>query len=196
MKTLTVLLLSVVTLFAQTKDTAPRGLTSVTFANLGTPANGTILYCSDCTSANPAASGGSGAVARRENGAWNSGGGGGGGSAVHAFGASFDGGGVVLVSGKTVYYTIPYACTIQAWNINVDTGTATVDIWKVATGTSNPTGANTITASATPAISTGTAIHSTNLTGWTTSVSQNDIVGINLEIVSSATYVNLTVQCE
>jgi hypothetical protein len=58
-------------LFGQTIDTNPRGLTSIVFANLGTPANGTIVYCSDCTQASPTASGGTGAVVRRENGAWN-----------------------------------------------------------------------------------------------------------------------------
>src|SRR5581483_250852 len=42
---------------------------------LGTPADGTITYCSDCTQANPTATGGSGAFVRRENGAWNGGGG-------------------------------------------------------------------------------------------------------------------------
>lgn len=41
-----------------------------TFANLGTPANGTFFYCSDCTIANPCASGGTGALAKRLNGAW------------------------------------------------------------------------------------------------------------------------------
>lgn len=57
--------------FAQTKDVSPRQLTSVTFANLGTPPDGTILYCSDCAVANPCAGSGSGAVARHEAGAWN-----------------------------------------------------------------------------------------------------------------------------
>lgn len=39
-------------------------------ASLGTPANGTLLYCTDCTVANPCGSGGSGALAKRINGAW------------------------------------------------------------------------------------------------------------------------------
>ena len=39
-------------------------------AALGTPANGTIAYCSDCTIANPCAGGGTGALAKRLNGAW------------------------------------------------------------------------------------------------------------------------------
>lgn len=46
------------------------GLTATTFAALGTPANGSIGYCSDCTFANPCAGSGSGAIAKRLNGAW------------------------------------------------------------------------------------------------------------------------------
>jgi hypothetical protein len=40
------------------------------FANIATPANGTFLYCSDCTITNPCAGGGSGALAKRLNGIW------------------------------------------------------------------------------------------------------------------------------
>ncbi|UOF76952.1 hypothetical protein [Bacteriophage sp.] len=42
----------------------------VTFANLGAPSNGKFIYCSDCTIASPCASGGTGALAKRLNGAW------------------------------------------------------------------------------------------------------------------------------
>ncbi len=56
-------------------------ITSVVFANLGTPASGTITYCSDCTETTAAScpvtqascvctNGGGGAFARRVNGAW------------------------------------------------------------------------------------------------------------------------------
>jgi hypothetical protein len=41
-----------------------------TFANLGTPANGTFNYCSDCTLANPCAGSGTGALAKRLNSIW------------------------------------------------------------------------------------------------------------------------------
>ncbi len=44
--------------------------TAVTFANLGTPTNGTFLFCSDCTIASPCASGGTGALAKRLNSTW------------------------------------------------------------------------------------------------------------------------------
>lgn len=45
-------------------------LTASLFAALGTPANGTIVYCSDCTIASPCAGSGTGALAKRLNGIW------------------------------------------------------------------------------------------------------------------------------
>lgn len=45
-------------------------LEGVLEANLGSPSNGTVVYCSDCTIANPCASGGTGAIAKRLNGVW------------------------------------------------------------------------------------------------------------------------------
>ena len=43
---------------------------SVVFASLGTPADGALVYCSDCAIANPCAGAGTGAMAKRLNGAW------------------------------------------------------------------------------------------------------------------------------
>lgn len=115
---------------------------------------------------------------------------------IRGWGIDFgDTGGSALTSGSVRYFTSPYACTIAAWGIEVDAGTATLDVWKIATGTADPTVTNTITASALPAISTGTAVHSTTLTGWTTSVTANDIFGIQLKTVATAKYVNLDIQC-
>jgi hypothetical protein len=46
--------------------------TAVLFANLGTPANGTVAYCSDCLAqSNPCTGASTGAFARRLNGAWD-----------------------------------------------------------------------------------------------------------------------------
>lgn len=46
-------------------------LSPTAFASLGTPANGTLMYCSDCAKATPCASGGTGALAKRLNNAWD-----------------------------------------------------------------------------------------------------------------------------
>lgn len=129
---------------------------------------------------------------------WGSGGGGGGSSnSGHAFGASFysSDGTSALTAGRTVYMVMPFACTIAAWSVTADAGTATVDVWKVATGTAIPTVGNTITAAATPALSSGTSVRSTTLTGWTTAIAANDIIAVNLKVVATATFVNLTVEC-
>lgn len=116
---------------------------------------------------------------------------------IRAFGGGFDGGGVALTAGKTVYVTVPYACTIAAYNITADTGTVSFDIWKIATGTAIPTVANTIISGSNYlSLSSGTAVHSTTTSGFTTTtVSANDILGINIQAVSSATLLNLVIQC-
>lgn len=117
---------------------------------------------------------------------------------TRSFGASFDGGGSALTAGKTVYTTITFACTVQAWNITVDAGTATVDVWRVATGTAIPVAGDSITGvgAGRPVLAANTALHSTNLTGWgSTSIAKDDILGINLQAVATATYVNLVVEC-
>ncbi len=115
---------------------------------------------------------------------------------VRGIGYIFDGGGNPLTVGKAGYYTVPYSCVINSWNITVDTGTASVDIWKVASGTSLPTASNSITSAATPAISSGMALHSATLTGWTTAVSPNDIFGFNIKAVSGSTLISLVLSCQ
>lgn len=109
-----------------------------------------------------------------------------------------DPGGIVLTaaSTSTSYFTVPYACTISAWNLLVDAGTVTVKFWKIATGTAIPTVTNSINTSGV-AISTGTAIHSTTLTDFTsTTVTANDIIAMNITAVATAKYLSGTLQCD
>lgn len=119
---------------------------------------------------------------------------------VHPIGANFDGGGAPLTTGTTVYYTyVGPACTIQTWNMTVaPSGTATGDIWKVAgSGGAIPTVTNSITASAPPSISSGTALTAqTGMTGWTKTVAQYDVFAFTLTAVSSATAASLVLQCQ
>jgi hypothetical protein len=56
---------------AQVSSSYARRYAPSTFAALGSPVNGSVRYCSNCTAGtNPCSSGGSGAVAERVNGAW------------------------------------------------------------------------------------------------------------------------------
>jgi hypothetical protein len=114
------------------------------------------------------------------------------------FGASFTGNGSALASGAIAYGTLTVGCTIAAWNISASPAdTATFDIWILGSPTTAiATVSNTVTASALPAISTGTYIHSTTLTSWTTTVAAGSSYAIKLTAVGgTATYANLKVQC-
>ncbi len=62
-------------------------------------------------------------------------------------------------------------------------GSIVVDIWKL--NAAIPTVANTITASALPTLSSSQYINSTTLTGWTTSVSANDVFAFNVNSAST-----------
>lgn len=110
-----------------------------------------------------------------------------------AFGSTAAGASVLIAD--TAYLQVASACTISSWTITVNAGTATFDVWKVANGTAIPTSANTITASALPAIASGTVATSSTLTGWSTSVAAGDIFGFNLKTVATATYASLQLAC-
>lgn len=110
-------------------------------------------------------------------------------------GFTSDGAGSAIATGKVKgYVTVPYAATISGWNIMLDTGTCTVKVWKIATGTAVPTVANVINTSGV-SISSGTAVHSSVVTDFTTtSVAANDIFAFDITALSSAT--QLTFQLE
>lgn len=85
------------------------------------------------------------------------------------------------------YITVPYACTITAVNITVNSGTLTFKVWKVATGTAAPTSSDSINTSGI-SISTGTNLRTTTLTDFTTtSIASNDIIAFEITAVSTAT---------
>jgi len=101
-----------------------------------------------------------------------------------------------LTTSETQYLTVPFACNIQSWNLAIDAGTITIKFWKVATGTAIPTSANSINTNGV-SISTGTAIHSTTLTDFTTtSIAAYDIMAANVYAVTTAKFVNATLECQ
>jgi hypothetical protein len=73
----------------------------------------------------------------------------------------------------------PYTGTIVGWKLTSNVSTSTVvDIWKHIT---NPTNANSITASAKPTLTAQSKNDSSTLTGWVTSVTENDLLQIEIE---------------
>lgn len=109
---------------------------------------------------------------------------------------SWDGNGATVTTGNTIYWIAPYNCTIVGWSI-VATGTSptcTIDVWRVATGTSLPTVANTIMGTK-PELSSGNAVRSSTLTAWNpTAVTAGDIWAANLDATANATWIKFTLE--
>lgn len=106
-----------------------------------------------------------------------------------------DAGGSAVPTGKVKGYTTArQAGTITGWNIAVDTGTCTVKVWKIATGTAVPTISNVINTSGV-SISSGTYVRSTTTSDFTTTaVAENDILAYDITAVSGATEITFGLQ--
>jgi hypothetical protein len=99
-----------------------------------------------------------------------------------------DNNGTVLSTGVMGDTQVPFACTITGVTVLGDqSGSAVVDIWKDTLANFPPTDADTITASATPTLSSVTKYEDTTLTGWTTAITAGDVLRFNLDSVTSFT---------
>lgn len=99
-----------------------------------------------------------------------------------------DGGGSAIAADQKVYFQVPYACTITDARAFVDTSsTIVVDIWKDAQANYPPTDADSITGAAPVTITAGTNSTDSTLTGWTTSITANDVLFFNVDSNDNAT---------
>jgi len=103
---------------------------------------------------------------------------------------------LTVASTTTDYISVPFACTINRYTLQIDAGTITVKFWKVALGTAIPTSSNSINTSGV-GISSGTAVTSTSLGDFTTtSVAANDSIAMNVTAVATAAFVNGVLSCQ
>lgn len=97
-----------------------------------------------------------------------------------------DGGGATITTGIKGDLEIPFACTINQVTMLADqSGSIVVDIWKDTYANFAPTDADSITASATPTISSSTKSQDSTLTGWTKTISAGDILRFNVDSITS-----------
>jgi hypothetical protein len=114
-------------------------------------------------------------------------------SGTFTIGLTIDGSGGTITVGQKGYVQVPYACTINSWRIIANVaGSIVIDVWKTAAPTI-PTVANTITGSALPTLSSQQTAASSTLTGWTTSLAANDILGFNVNSASTVSWVVLQI---
>lgn len=104
-----------------------------------------------------------------------------------------DGGGSAITTGVKGFIEVPFGCTITAVRLLADqSGSIVVDIWKDTYANYPPVDADSITASAVPTISATTKSQDTTLTGWTTAVAAGDILGFNVDSITTCTRVTVS----
>jgi hypothetical protein len=112
-----------------------------------------------------------------------------------SFGVFFDGGGDVLIPGTQADVVIPYGMTISSWTMIADvSGSIVIDVWKDTYANFPPTIADSITDGTIPAITSDIKGQTSTLTGWTTTVTEGDIIRFNINSVTNITKVTLTIQ--
>ncbi len=103
-----------------------------------------------------------------------------------------DGGGSAITTGIKGDLYIPFDCTITAATLLADqSGSIVVDIWKDTYANYPPTGADAITASAKPTITTATKSTDATLTGWTVTVTAGDTLRFNVDSITTLTRATL-----
>ena len=103
-----------------------------------------------------------------------------------------DGGGSAITTGVKGFIEIPFACTINRVTLLADqSGSIVVDIWNDTYANYPPTDADSITAAAVPTITTATKSQDSVLTGWTTSITADDILGFNVDSITTCERVTL-----
>lgn len=114
---------------------------------------------------------------------------------IGTVGIVIDGGGSAITTGVKGFIEVPYAGTIVAATMLADqSGSIVIDVWKDTYANYPPTVADTITAAAKPTITTATKSQDTTLTGWTTSIAAGDILGFNVDSITTITRVTLVLK--
>ncbi len=110
-------------------------------------------------------------------------------------GITIDGGGGAITTGVKGYIQVPYNATITKVTMLADqSGSIVVDIWKDTYANYPPIVGDSITAAAKPTISATNKSQDSTLTGWTTSITSGDVLGFNVDSISTIT--RLTLQLE
>lgn len=107
-----------------------------------------------------------------------------------------DGGGSVITPGIKGYLEIGFNCIIEQVTLLADqTGSIVIDVWKDFFVNYPPSDADSITAAAVPTISSDTNSRDQLLVGWTTTIAAGDIVGFNVDSVTTHQRVTISILC-
>ncbi len=114
-------------------------------------------------------------------------------AALRNMGIVVDGGVNAITTGEKGTVEMSFSGTIVSWTLLSDqVGDVVFDVWKDTFANAPPTVADTITGSAKPTLSGALSGRSTALTGWTTTVTQGDVVSFKVDSAATMTRVTLT----
>jgi hypothetical protein len=116
-------------------------------------------------------------------------------AAPNVFGITVDGGGSAITTGVKGYVRIPRGGTITKWSILADqSGSIQFDVWKDTFVNYPPTIADTIVASDHPKIISALKAEGTSLTGWNKTIADGDVIGFNVDSVTSIQRATLEIE--
>ena len=107
------------------------------------------------------------------------------------------GGSQVITSGLKSFALLPYSGTILSWVIlSNNSGSTEIDIYKTNFSGYPPSSGNTIINSGYPNLSNQIKNQSNDLSGWTTTFSENDIIGIYVVSAETLTRIQLILKIQ
>jgi hypothetical protein len=112
-----------------------------------------------------------------------------------SIGITIDGAGSAITTGVKGYLEIPFDYTITQATLTADqSGSIVVDVWKDTYANYPPTDLDSITASAPPTITAAVKSQDSTLTGWTLTGAKGDVLGFNVDSITTITRATLTLQ--
>jgi len=90
---------------------------------------------------------------------------------------------------------VPFNCTITGWTLLADvSGSIVIDVWKDSYGNFPPTVADTIAGTEKPTLSSAQKNQDLTLSTWTTGLLQGDVLGFNVDSVTTVTWIALALR--
>jgi len=106
-----------------------------------------------------------------------------------------DGGGSAITTGVKGFVEIPFSMRITGWTVLGDqSGSIVVDVWKDVFANFPPTVADTIAGSEKPTLASADSNQDLALTTWTVGVDVGDIIGFNVDSVTTVTKVTVAIR--
>ncbi|MFW6118864.1 MAG: hypothetical protein ACOC7S_00860 [Planctomycetota bacterium] len=96
-----------------------------------------------------------------------------------------DGGGSAIETGEKGHFVVPAGEIVEVVLLAGQSGDIKVDLWKDTYGNFPPTDADSICGGNEPEISSGNKDRDTTLSGWTTSLSDGDVIAVNVDSVDT-----------